>query len=253
MLLYFSCTGNTEWVARQLGKALGEHPMLITQQEVTLRLTKGERLGIVIPIHGWRPPTLVRQFFRRCKLIAAGKPYTYVVFTAGDTIGMADKYLAADLQVAGIRADAVFSVLMPESYVGLPGMDVDTPAREWEKKQQAAADVQSIVADVFQKKQDICKVTRGPLPMFFSKVVGGFFHRFLVTDRPFHVRKDKCIGCARCTQVCPVENMEMGKDATPEWKHNGRCLTCFACYHHCPRHAIEFGNRTRKKGQYFFK
>ncbi|MCI7256823.1 MAG: ferredoxin, partial [Prevotella sp.] len=27
---------------------------------------------------------------------------------------------------------------------------------------------------------------------------------------------------------------------------------CLSCYHHCPHHAINYGNITKKRGQYFF-
>ena len=29
-----------------------------------------------------------------------------------------------------------------------------------------------------------------------------------------------------------------------------RLTMCLACYHACPQHAIQYGNRTKNKGQY---
>ena len=28
------------------------------------------------------------------------------------------------------------------------------------------------------------------------------------------------------------------------------CTSCLACYHVCPKHAVQYGRRTKRKGQY---
>ena len=77
--------------------------------------------------------------------------------------------------------------------------------------------------------------------------------KVLITDKRFHVEKDKCVKCGICANVCPVGDIKGGHGEYPEWLHHKDCLTCFTCYHHCPHHAIEFGHQTQKKGQYFYK
>jgi ferredoxin len=72
----------------------------------------------------------------------------------------------------------------------------------------------------------------------------------MVSDGKFRVDEDVCTQCGKCQRVCPVANI---KGTPPEWLHNGRCTCCLACYHHCPVHAINYGNITRKRGQYFMK
>lgn len=142
---------------------------------------------------------------------------------------------------------------MPESYVGLPFMDVDKVEKEKAKKLKAAEELEVFVSDVIlPKKQDIRKVVKGPVPSFFSGPIGSFFVNRLITDKRFHVDADRCLQCGTCASVCPVNDIEGGKGKMPSWKHNGQCLTCFSCYHHCPTHAIEFGRQTQKKGQYYY-
>ena len=138
-------------------------------------------------------------------------------------------------------------------------MDVDKPEKELEKIKSAEKAIVRFASIV--KGRELSQdnfplgwkdLERGPIPDFFSGPVGGFFTRYLITDKPFKVDRKKCIRCGICAEVCPVEDIEGGKGREPKWKHNGKCLTCFACYHHCPIHAIEYGNRTKHKGQYFF-
>ena len=117
---------------------------------------------------------------------------------------------------------------MPESYVGLPFMDVDPPEKEKRKKEKAAQQLKAICEDLRERKTGISHLTEGPLPWFFTHIVGGFFEHVLITDKRFHVVEERCVKC-------------------------GICATCFSCYHHCPHHAIEFGRQTQKKGQYYYK
>ena len=81
-------------------------------------------------------------------------------------------------------------------------------------------------------------------------------HRLAAVERekrPFRVDAEKCIKCGKCAAVCPVGDISFKKGCTPQWKHNGKCLSCFACYHHCPTRAIEYGGRTKGKGQYYYE
>ena len=256
MILYFSGTGNSRWAAHRLAESLEEQLICIPDVkdgDGRFALSEGERLGFVIPVHGWRPPLLVRRFLSRCQFAAPTPPYTYVVFTAGDNIGQAAGLLDKDLQGCGLKLDAAFSLIMPESYVGLPLMDVDTKERENQKKQQAAKDLEAFTDDIRHCRRGISKVTKGPLPWLLSGPVGGFFTRFLVSDKPFRVVSDRCVQCGVCAAVCPVHDIDGGKGKMPVWRHNSECLSCFSCYHHCPHHAIEYGCRTRNKGQYYYR
>ena len=247
-------------------------------------LKENERLGFVFPVHGWRVPKLVREFIGRMKVQrfepdAAGNsvsadasgnsasagnsarnlPFTYCVCTAGDSIGLTIENLNEvfsqnpSLQALGItKVSSSYSLIMPESYVGLPFMDVDPKEKEIWKKSKSAQELAVICEEIFDRKEGVNRLVKGPIPWFFTKVVGGFFENVLITDKRFHVEKDKCVKCGICANVCPVGDIKGGHGEYPEWLHHKDCLTCFTCYHHCPHHAIEFGKQTQKKGQYYF-
>ncbi len=281
MIFYFSGTGNTKWAASKLAAATHDSLISIapymraddTMHDMTepFTLQEDELLGFVFPVHGWRVPRLVREFIANLKIqraenTEAGKkeetrrPFVYCVCTAGDSIGLTIENLNEvissnpSLAALGITAvDSSYSLIMPESYVGLPFMDVDPKEREIRKKEEAAQELAVACEEIFNRKQGVNRLVKGPIPWFFTKVVGGFFEKVLITDKRFHVEKDRCVKCGICANVCPVGDIKGGHGAYPEWLHHKDCLTCFTCYHHCPHHAIEFGKQTRKKGQYFFK
>lgn len=240
-------------------------------------LKENERLGFVFPVHGWRVPKLVREFIGKMKIQRVSsdasaenkakaddslknRPFTYCVCTAGDSIGLTIENLNEvisqnpSLQALGItEVSSSYSLIMPESYIGLPFMDVDPKEREIRKKKNAAQELAVVCEEIFDRKEGISRLVKGPIPWFFTKVVGGFFENVLITDKRFHVEKDRCVKCGICANVCPVGDIKGGYGEYPVWLHHKDCLTCFTCYHHCPHHAIEFGNQTQKKGQYYFR
>lgn len=272
MIFYFSGTGNSKWAAKTLALETGDTLVSIPEvikSDCSFTLEKDEHVGFIFPIHGWRVPNIVKEFLTKLTIktleedTSHVKHYCFCLVTAGDSIGKAMERFQQQIKsvAAGdsLSLNAVCSLIMPESYVALPGMDVDTKEKELEKKELASKQLKEFSKILKQRPHTDSnqiwgwnQLIRGPIPSFFSGPVGGFFERFLITDKPFHVDSRRCVKCGICANVCPVSDIKGGLGYEPEWLHNGKCLTCFSCYHHCPHHAIEFGKRTQKKGQYFY-
>lgn len=98
--------------------------------------------------------------------------------------------LNASLQALGItEVSASYSLIMPESYVGLPFMDVDPKEREVRKKSKSAQELAVICEEIFDRKEGVNRLVKGPIPWFFTKVVGGFFERYSSPISGFMWRK----------------------------------------------------------------
>jgi NAD-dependent dihydropyrimidine dehydrogenase PreA subunit len=258
MIFYFSATGNSKWAAEKLAaktcdKVISIVDALHGDASCDFTLKAGEKIGFVFPVHGWRVPSIVREFISRLKLHNYHEStYTYALCTCGDSAGEIMKLLAAHLADAHLHLNASYTIIMPESYIGLPFMYLDKELRECEKIRNATIKLDRF-SEWISESRGGEHLDKGLLPSFYSGFLGGFFHNYLVTDKHFSVDANKCIGCGKCAKVCPVEDIECQNGDKPVWQHNGRCMTCYACLHHCPTNAISWGWFTSGKGQYVRK
>lgn len=214
--------------------------------------SKKNVVGLVFPVYAWGLPKVVEAFIKDCLPAVAKKDaYVYAVMTCGDDMGYADKVLNKRLMAAVSHPlNAAFSVCMPNTYVCLPGMDVDSDELAAKKVQATRNRIPDIVATIKARKEAV-EVKRGAMPWLKTYVIRPLFNKTLVTDKYLH-HNDLCTGCGTCAKHCPMKNITMqpmgDKDAArPVWNHN--CVGCLACYHVCPKHALHFGSMTKKKGQ----
>ena len=250
MIICFSGTGNSAAVARRLSEATGEHVYRIDgwEPKALPALAEGERLGFVFPVYGWDMPRVVRDYLDKVTLPAtADDTYIYMVCTCGDDIGHTDRLFQKALSRHGLQATSLWSVLMPDTYIALPGFNIDDGEETAAKLREASRRVDQIAEQVCRKSRGVVDVKNGAFAWTKTHVLGHFFDRFLVKEKKFRLSQ-KCIGCGRCATACPLDNIAISADKKPEWL--GHCTGCLACFHTCPVHAIDYGRFTKNKGQY---
>ena len=262
MIFYFSGTGNSAWAARTLAHGLNE-PLIsmakaLKTGEMSFKFERGETIGFVFPTYGWDLPPIVRTFIENVELCSKQlhsqdgtkqikeAQYTYFVTTCGDDTGRLLRRTRQTLSKRGLHLDSAWTILMPDSYVFLPGFDVDRPTLKKAKLADAPIRLQTILRQISERRRGIFDVLPGHFAYTKTYILGGLFRRYMMKDKPFHAT-DQCTQCKICERVCPTSNITVGNEG-PQW-HN-RCTMCLACYHHCPHRAIAYGRQTKNKGQY---
>lgn len=241
MIYYFSGTGNSKFAATRLAEILQDECVDITKIDSPIR--GGESIGIIFPVYAWGLPKAVETFILNNMQAFSESSYTYAVMTCGDDMGYADTILNS---LIGGRLSAAFSLQMPNTYVCLPGFDVDSDSVADRKVESAILQLPKI-AEHIKLKEKKTNVVRGAMPWIKSYVLRPLFNTFLVTDRYFKTNSE-CVKCQRCIRECPLHNIKMNDSGDIEWKHDN-CTGCLRCYHLCPHKAIHFGAFTKNKGQ----
>ncbi len=246
MIFYFSGTGNSAWVAKKLAESTDDICVSIEEKKLPciIDLKKEERLGFVFPVYAWSAPERIMHFIRRLQTVVAPS-YLYFVCTCGDDAGKTADILLRLFRKKQWVCHAGYSLTMPNTYVALPGFDVDTEEIANEKLSKAKERIEVIARQIYTKNKGF-EIHEGSFPRLKSYVLRPLFNKFLMSPRRFKWEKT-CISCGKCAKVCPRHNIEM-KNSRPVWGND--CSMCLACYHHCPRHAVAYACWTQKKGQY---
>lgn len=249
MIFYYSGCGNSKHVAELINQELQERMVFIPEAdrngEFNYTIADDERIGFVFPVYAWGPPQLVLDFVE--KLSFSHKPsYVYFVVTCGDNVGHTQNVFYKTLKNIGLELNAAFCVRMPNTYVLIRGMNLDSDHTAQRKIEETHKKMPKII-DAIQNRDSIFNMIPGGFPFLKTYLVRPGFNKYL-SDKAYHVT-DQCISCGKCVEVCPLKNITL-EEGKPVW--HGNCTTCTACYHYCPKNAIQYGKGTAGKGQYYF-
>ncbi|MBQ0000562.1 MAG: EFR1 family ferrodoxin [Clostridiales bacterium] len=235
MILYFSGTGNSEFVAKKLAEQLDDTLLSINDRlkEKSLKKVYSDRpLVFVAPTYAWRMPRLVEQWIERVTF--SGNQNAYFVLTCGGSIGGAGNYAEALCKKKNFQYMGTQQVVMPENYLVMFSVPEEPEAIATVMR---AEPVIEEAASLIKSGLPFHKETVSLLGKAQSGPVNALFYTMLVNDKKFYVTED-CIGCGKCAQVCPLNNIKVD-EGYPQWNH--KCTQCMACLNECPRSAIECG------------
>lgn len=247
MILYFSGTGNSTYVAKRSADALGDALVNLNDRikaSDTSPVETGERVIIVTPTYAWRIPRVVRDWLRKTEL--RGAKQVWFVMTCGSEIGNADKYNRELCTEKRLSCMGTAQIVMPENYIAMFSAPQADEAREIVAKTEPNIDC--VIASI-QSNQPFAPTRNNLYDRFMSGPVNLIFYKFCVKADAFTV-SDTCIGCGQCAKRCPMNNVTL-KDGKPVWGKN--CTHCMACICYCPVSAIEYGKKSVGQPRYHFE
>lgn len=266
MILWFSGTGNSRYVAEQLAARLGQQLRRLTPdlREGRISLSSGDTdLIWICPVYSWGIPPYVRSILQTVTIDSpeADSLHHHLVLTCGDDCGLAVEMWRRDIRQRHWLDRLAFSVTMPNNYVCMKGFDVDPKDVEQKKLSESAERIAEIAGRLeTDGNSEITDVIRGSFAWVKTKIIYPWFVRHAMSPKPFRHTSD-CISCGKCAAACPTRNITMTPDIRtestdtmprqrkyPHWSSD--CAGCLACYHICPRHAVMYGKSTINKGQY---
>ena len=247
MILYFSGTGNSKYVAKRIADALGDEIVNLNDRiksSDTSPVETGERVIIVTPTYAWRIPRVVRDWLRKTEL--RGAKQVWFVMTCGSEIGNADKYNRELCTEKAISCMGTAQIIMPENYIAMFSAPQADEARQIVA--QAKPDIDRAIAAI-QAGECFAPTRNNLYDRFMSGPVNPIFYKFFVKANAF-TASGACISCGQCAKRCPMNNVTL-KDGKPVW--GKACTHCMACICYCPVSAIEYGKKSVGQPRYHFE
>lgn len=250
-IYYFSGTGNSLHIARELHKRFPESNLIPIINELSLDKieVKGDSIGFVFPVHAFTIPIPVKKFLQNATFHSAS--YIFAIATRGGSPCNVFTDMDKLLNKKGRHLDAHFFINMPNNFTHVA--KTPTPENISELNREALEKIDIIEEIVSNRKKYKEKAINQPLfrKNILFPILTAFLHktRYLHTAEKFYADSN-CTGCGRCSKACPSYNIEI-HEGIPHWKDEAACIFCFACLNYCPLKAIQIrGSKSDVKGRY---
>lgn len=246
MVLYFSGTGNSQFVAYQMAERMDDHEIISIHQllkEGKNTVIQSKRpLVFVTPTYGWRMPRVVERWILETSF--QGCQDAYFVLTCGGSCGNAGVYLEKLCAKKNLRFCGLAPVVMPENYLAL--FPTPSPA-ECQAIVENAKPVIDAVAEQIRAGNCLETASTSLIDKLESGPINPLFYALFVHDKGFRVT-EQCVSCGKCADRCALNNIKM-VDGKPNWM--GKCTHCMACIAGCPTAAIEYQSATKGRHRHY--
>ncbi len=248
MILYFSATGNTEFIAQELARRLDDECINLLERVKTRNhapLHSEKPFIICAPVYVCEMPMFMSKYLKEQNF--TGSKDVYFIFTSGGYCGISGVLAESIFKKKGMNCHGYAEFKMPRNYVAndhypmQPKEEVETRIRN------AYHQLDSVVSTI----RSGGKLTARHVQLWEVLVTVPFtpvWCKYKLTAKDFYV-KDSCIGCGKCAKLCPLNNIKL-VDKKPVWSN--QCTHCMACIGNCPVEAIEYGTITQNKEPYNF-
>jgi Fe-S-cluster-containing hydrogenase component 2/flavodoxin len=236
-IYYFSGTGNSLEIARQISKELDN----CTIKSMTSQLPKepvggpDEVIGFVFPVYYLDMPLFMEHFVEKLNLLPG--TYCFAITNYARYKGNALSNLEEILQNKNIRLNYADDVKMPGNYiVSYPPPNPDKLKEVLKNSRIKIDNISKCISNNDEKPAEKSLLSR----IFTKHLKFIIFGSIPKWDEKF-VANNKCTCCEQCAEVCPVENIKI-ENCHPIWQHH--CERCLRCIQWCPTEAIQYSKKT---------
>lgn len=260
VMFYFSGTGNTWWVGKQIEKMLTEKDVKVQyislesenfpdEKAIQKMVKEADAIGFGYPIYGSDIPPNFMAFIDNFPKVDK-KPafvFTTMMIFSGDGAIVAKRRL----RKRGFKVKQAINIRMPNN-VKLPyplfrSFPITNGEENNKVKEKATRKARKLVDRILAEKTWI----QGWDPI---NVSGGLMQRLemrfgnmSIFARNYFVEEETCTQCMQCVDYCPTNNITF-EDGKFTW--SDKCTLCLRCYHLCPEDAIQYKKWTLNRKKY---
>lgn len=234
MVLYYTCSGSSEHVAKKLAEEMNQDAVCINNdvnEHAESSFYSETPFVIVCPIFNMRVPSVVSDFLKKAKFEGSNE----VVFVAvcSYSSGNARGYLNTIFKSKGMKMFYTV-IIMPSSNVFKP----NTTSEKSRAKIIDRADKEAVrLAYVITNN---CPIAQAAVSLV--GVIGSALNPIItktLSDKRL-VANSNCTKCGKCVEGCPTNNIVFTDKSVT---FSSKCINCSLCVNTCPEKAITVGNR----------
>ena len=245
LILYFSGTGNTHFIAKKIRDSLSEHNVECKPVE-NFPIDKISKFDILIfgfPVYACSMPEFLKQFTNKFPLPKSGKIVLFSTYAYMPCNAM--KSTADYFSTRGFEVSFAKGVKMPGSDGLLLTKKTSSHAKKLSKIN--FDDREDIKQFVNKVKNAVC-VEKTPCIIqgnIFSSFASPLMKLFIPIENKLKASlfaDETCIHCGICEEVCPVKNIKVTEKGV---SFRNDCVLCLRCITQCPKEAIQIGKLTK--------
>ena len=248
MVLFFSATGNTEFIARQLALKLGDDCLNLLD-----RVKRGDHTPlhsdkpfiICAPVYVCEMPRFLARYLKQQTF--TGSREVYFIFTSGGYAGISGQLAKAMVRKKKMKYLGHAEFKMPRNYVANDHYSMLPAEQVQERILNSCRHLEEVVADI-QAGRKLKARHVWLLETIITVPFNPVWSKLKYKTDDFYVTEG-CVGCGRCERLCPLNNISL-KERKPVWGQE--CTHCMACIANCPTEAIEYGTISQTKEKYRF-
>ncbi|MCL2703496.1 MAG: EFR1 family ferrodoxin [Defluviitaleaceae bacterium] len=256
LVLYFSGTGNTKYIAELFSAGMDAKCVSIEEAaDFNAIIKTHDRIAVCYPVYGSRVPLIMREFIARHMTALKGKELvifaTQVLFSGDGARVLCDLFPEGHIKVI-----YAWHFLMPNNVNNFAPLR-KTGSKSIQKRIKIAEiKMARVCRDInagIERKRGFSALAK-----MLGKIQGipwqGNSKNAFASGNTMENRAKKsvridadCTVCNICVECCPMRNLENRQGAIV---HNNNCTVCYRCVNLCPQKAITVFLKSKPKWQY---
>lgn len=244
IIYYFSGTGNSLQVAKDLSYELGEttFKVICADTQPYPADETVDSIGLVFPVYAWGAPKIVTEFIKRIQ--AKKNTYFFAIATCGGSPGKTLLEVQKILAANGFNLSAGFWLRQPSNYIIWGGAEAENKQHQYISQGKERI---KHIAEIIKKKEKNKPETNGFLMNFFGSAINRLFRKNCWRQAKNFWVTENCNQCRICVRICPTSNIQIN-DKIISW--GDKCEQCLACLQWCPNEAIQYKQKTLIRKRY---
>jgi len=248
MVLYFSATGNTEFIAKEIAKRTNDECVNLLERIKNndyTPISSQKPFVICAPVYVCEIPRFMTKYLK--KLCFEGSKDVYFILTSGGYCGPSGVLLKNIFKKKKMVCHGHAEFKMPRNYVASDAYPMLEKEQAEERILSAYSQIDAVAKDILNGNT----LTARKVNIFETIITVPFnpvWCKLKLKAKDFYA-EDTCVGCGKCAKLCPLNNIKI-VDKKPIWGKD--CTHCMACISNCPTDAIQYGKITQDKQRYTF-